>query len=149
MEPTDVNRNETESIVEARARVLALMVAANGRVDPRELQALDELGAFERIGVTRERFVALAEECLQDVGASLAEATWLRARDQAYLDRLLEAVTDPDERLLLCRLAAAVVTADGRVSGDERLVYDHVLARWRVSRVMVTQAILQRVERAA
>ena len=149
MEPTDVNRNETESIVEARARVLALMVAANGRVDPRELQALDELGAFERIGVTRERFVALAEECLQDVGASLAEATWLRARDQAYLDRLLEAVTEPDERLLLCRLAAAVVTADGRVSGDERLVYDHVLARWRVSRVMVTQAILQRVERAA
>lgn len=149
MEHTNVNRSESEANVEARARVLALMVAANGRVDPRELQVLDDLDAFERVGVTRERFVALAEECLQDMGAGLAEATWLRARDQAYLDRLLEAVTDPNERLLLCRLAAAVVTADGRVSGDERLVFDHVLARWRVSRVMVTQAILQRVERGA
>lgn len=149
MEHTEVNRSETASSVEAQARVLALMVAANGRVDPRELQVLEDLGAFERIGVTRERFVALAQECLHDVGAGLAEATWLRARDQAYLDSLLEAVTDPNERLLLCRLAAAVVTADGRVSGDERLVYDHVLARWRVSRVMVTQAILQRVERGA
>lgn len=149
MEHIEVNRSESESSVEARARVLALMVAANGRVDPRELQALEDLGAFERIGVTRERFVALAQECVQDVGAGLADATWLRARDQAYLDGLLEAVTDPNERLLLCRLAAAVVTADGRVSGDERLVFDHVLARWRVSRVMVTQAILQRVERGA
>lgn len=149
MEHTEVNRSETESSVEAQARVLALMVAANGRVDPRELQVLEDLGAFERIGMTRERFVALAQECLHDVGAGLAEAPWLRARDQAYLDSLLEAVTDPNERLLLCRLAAAVVTADGRVSGDERLVYDHVLARWRVSRVMVTQAILQRVERGA
>lgn len=142
-------RHDTRPFSAAAARVLALMVAANGRVDPRELQVLDDLDAFERVGVTRERFVALAEECLQDMGAGLAEATWLRARDQAYLDRLLEAVTDPNERLLLCRLAAAVVTADGRVSGDERLVYDHVLARWRVSRVMVTQAILQRVERGA
>ncbi|HSB23253.1 MAG TPA: hypothetical protein VLE94_09105 [Burkholderiaceae bacterium] len=140
---------KSESGSEARARVLALMVAANGRIDPRELQALEELGAYERIGVPRERFVALARECLHDVGAGLAECSWLRARDQAYVDRLLDAITDPHERLVLCRLAAAAVTADGQVSGDERLVYDHVLARWHVSRDMVTQAILQHVERGA
>jgi len=125
----------------AAARVLALMVAANGRADPSELQALDELDAFERLGLPRTRFAALVHECLQEVGSGLAECSWLRARDQAYVDRLLDAVTDPQERLMVCRLAAATVTADGQVSCDERLVFDHALARWRISRSMLTEAI--------
>lgn len=127
---------------EAAARVLAVMVAANGRIDARELEALDELEAFARLGVPQERFVVLARECLDEIGSGLGECSWLRAREMVYLDRLLDAVTDPAQRLLLCRLAAAVVTADGRVTNDERLVFDHVLARWRISRAMVTDAIL-------
>jgi hypothetical protein len=124
------------------ARVLALMVAANGRADPREVRALQDIGAFERLGLPRERFLALVDECLEAVGHGLAECSWLRVRDQAYLDRLLDAVVDPQERLLVCRMAAAALTADGQVSGDERLVYDHMLARWRIHRSQVTEAIL-------
>lgn len=126
----------------AAARVLALMVAANGRADPRELQALEDVDAFARLGVPREHFLALVDECLKEVGHGLAECSWLRARDQAYIDRLLDAVVDPHERLMVCRLAAAAVTADGIVSGDERLMFDHALARWRISRSMVSEAIL-------
>lgn len=132
---------------DASARVLALMVAANGHVDPRELDTLEELDAFALLGMPRTRFTALAHDCLQEVGIGLSECSWLRARDLAYVDHLLEAVADPQERLLLCRLAAAVVTADGEVSCGERLVYDHVLARWHINRSMVTEAILQHVER--
>ncbi|WP_298831934.1 hypothetical protein [uncultured Piscinibacter sp.] len=139
--------NETRPASDAPARVLALMMVANGHIDPRELEILEELDAFERIGVPRERFVALAQDCLREVGSGLAECSWLRARDQAYVDRLLDAVTDPQMRLVLCRLAAATITADGCVSGEERLVYEHVLARWHISRAMVTQAILSHVER--
>lgn len=126
----------------AAARVLALMVAANGRADPRELQALERLHAFDRLGLPQARFSGLVHECLQEVGTGLAECSWLRARDQSYVDQLLDAVTDPQERLMVCRLAAAVVTADGQVSGDERLVFDHALARWHVSRSMLSDAIL-------
>lgn len=126
----------------AAARVLALMVAANGRADPRELQALEGADAYARLGLPRERFLALVDECLREIGHGLAECSWLRARDQAYADRLLDAVLDPRERLAVCRLAATALTADGQVSGDERLVYDHMLARWRISRSMVTEAIL-------
>lgn len=132
---------------DASARVLALMVAANGHIDPREMQALEELGAFRLLGVPRARFTALARDCLQEVGIGLSECSWLRSRDLAYVDQLLEAVTDPQERLLLCRLAAAAITADGHVSSGERLVYDHALARWHINRSMVTDAILQHVER--
>ena len=134
--------NEPRQPRTAAARVLALMVACNGRADPSELQALDELDACARLGLPRAHFSALVQECLQEVGSGLAECSWLRASDEAYVNRLLDAVTDPQERLMVCRLAAAAVTADGRVSGDERLVFDHALARWHISRSMLTDAIL-------
>lgn len=126
----------------AAARVLALMVAANGRADPREVQALEQIDAFERLGVPREHFLALVDQCLKEVGHGLAECSWLRVRDQAYVDALLDAVVDPQERLMVCRMATAALTADGQVSPDERLVYDHTLARWHINRSMVTEAIL-------
>ena len=44
--------------------------------------------------------------------------------------------------MLVCRLAAAVITADGCISVDERMVYSHVLGHWRICQSMVTQAIL-------
>ncbi|MBN9203715.1 MAG: TerB family tellurite resistance protein [Methylibium petroleiphilum] len=127
---------------EAAACVLALMVAANGRIDPREIQALEALRAFERLGVRRERFLELARGCLDDIGSTLCECSWLRSPALAYIDALLDRVDDPARRVLVCRLAAAVITADGCISVDERMVYSHVLGRWRISQSMVTQAIL-------
>lgn len=118
------------------------MVDANGRIDPREMQALDALQAFERLGIRRERFLELARGCLDDVGSTLCECSWLRAPAVAYIDALLDQVDDMTIRMLVCRLAAAVITADVFISVDERMVYSHVLGRWRVSQSMVTQAIL-------
>jgi tellurite resistance protein len=126
---------------EAPARALAAMVAANGRIDEREMRALAGLDAFRRLGVTRQRLVDLASQCLAEVGAQLCDRLWLNATDTAYLNALLDAVGSREERLLVCRLAAAVITADGRVTRDERLVYDHALTRWQISQAMVTEAI--------
>lgn len=126
----------------AAAHALALIVSANGRIDPRELAMLDELDAFARLGVSRQQFVELAQLSLLRIGAQLAERKRLRPADRRLIEELLAAVAEPELRLLVCRLAAAVVTADGRVSSDERLVYGHMMARWRISDAMVTQAIL-------
>lgn len=127
---------------EASAHALAMIVAANGRIDERELHALEQLDAFRRLGVSRERFIDLAHRCVSDVGAQLCDRSWLGAHHIAYVNALLDAVPGADSRLLVCRLAAAVVTADGRVTHDERLVYDHALAHWHISQAGVTQAIL-------
>lgn len=142
-EGTEMKTNESAPPRLAAARVLALMVASNGRADPCEMEALDGLDAFDRLGLPRALFETLVHECLEDVGTGLAECSWLRSRDEAYIDRLLEAVGDPQERLMVCRLAAAALTADGRVSGDERLVFDHALSRWHISRSMLSEAILR------
>lgn len=127
---------------EALAHALAMIVAANGRIDERELGALDQLDAFRRVGVSRERFVEIARSCVADVGAHLCDRSWLCVEHMAYIDALLDAVPGTEGRMLVCRLAAAVITADGRVTHDERLVYDHALARWRINQSDVTRAIL-------
>lgn len=117
---------------EAAAHVLAMLVAANGRIDERELRVLQERDAFRRLGIDEERFVALAQDCLGDVGAWLCELSWLPAEFENYIDELLDAVDDPLQRQLVCGLAAAVLEADGTISDSERLAYQHTLARWRV-----------------
>ena len=127
---------QTES---AAARVLALLVSANGKIDDAELARLESLRAFERLGMARADFVDLARRCLVDVGAGLCERSWLRSSDMHYVDALLDAVPDPAMRLLVCRLSAAAISADGKVSADERLLYGHMLARWRIHPDAVTQ----------
>jgi hypothetical protein len=128
---------------EALAHALAMIVAADGRIHEHELSTLDQLDAFRRVGVTRERFVGIAGSCVAEVGAHLCDRSWLCADHLAYIDALLDAVSGTEGRMLVCRLAAAVITADGSVTHDERLVYDHALARWRIDQSEVVQAILR------
>lgn len=123
----------------AAAWVLALLVSANGRIDDTELARLEGLRAFERLGIAQQDFVELARRCLVDIGAGLCERSWLRSSDIYYADALLDAVSDPAMRLLVCRLSAAAISADGKVSADERLLYGHMLARWRIHPDAVTQ----------
>lgn len=126
---------------ECVARALALLTAANARVDNRELKRLDELDAYQRIGVSRARFVELAQACRDEVGEKLVGYSWMSADDIGRIDRILDAVNDPQLRILVCRLAAAAITADSCVCDAERMVFDHMLGRWHVNRSMVTEAI--------
>ena len=106
--------NDAEPIAhDAAARVLALMLAARGWINDCELQALDEIDAFRRLGIDRDRFVNLAQAYAHDMGSHLGETSWLRDGDRAYVDSLLRQVTDPDERCLVCRLATAAMAAGG------------------------------------
>lgn len=135
--------DEIASTTEIPARVLAMMVAANGRLDERELRVLDEHDAFRRLRVSRQRFVDLVRACVKDVGANLCERSWLCAADETYADALLDTVADSELRLLICRLADAIIAAEGDVTHDERLIYRHALARWHISQERVTDATLR------
>ena len=127
---------------ESSARALALLIGADAHLDRREVARLEELDAFRRIGVSRARFLELVESCCRDVGEYLAGQSWLSLEDLQRIDQILDAVDDPAKRLLVCRLAASVLPADGRVSEAERLIYDHVLGYWHINRSAVTEAIL-------
>lgn len=126
---------------ESPARILALAVAADGRIDEHELESLERPDAFRRIGISRDRFVDLTRDSLEAIGPDLNKRLWLGPSELHYLEALLCTVPDAELRLLICRLAAAVLVADGPVTRGERLVYDHVCARWCISQAMVVQAI--------
>ncbi|MDH4289488.1 MAG: TerB family tellurite resistance protein [Aquincola sp.] len=133
---------------DAGARLLAMVVSADGRVDARELQALDLLDAFSRIGISRHRFATLARRRIEDFGAGLSQRGWLRITEQVQIDRLAGSIDDPQQRILLARMAAAVITADGAVSRVERRVYEHLLDCWQLGSTAVTQAILHDAPRS-
>lgn len=119
--------------VDARARALAVLVAARGGLGARELAALRRLDAFRQIGVTADRFKKLAAECLPDL-CHAYECSWIPASDETLIDALLDAVRDPNQRRLIASLAVAATADDGLGRQEERRVLDHALARWHIDR---------------
>jgi hypothetical protein len=131
----------TSAASDAAATLLAIVVSANGRVDPRAVAELDRLGACERLGIRRQDFLSLADAALEEIGRPLSRAQWLRPSDRSRMLALQQAVHDRALRLLVCRLSAAAITADGSVSGGERQVYESLLGQWALTESMVVEAI--------
>jgi len=127
---------------EAPARALALLLAAHGPLGAEEWHELERVGAFRRLGISTVRFRELLQHCAADVGGSLHDRSWLRAEEADYVNAVLDAVTDPAARLLVLQLSMAAITADGRISRDERMVYLHCQARWGISPQRVMQALV-------
>jgi hypothetical protein len=125
--------NAMPTLHEGAARTVALIIAAGGCIDDCEMRALDGIHAFRNLGIDHDRFVELARTYAHELGSHLGETSWLRDCDRAYVDNVLHQVTDPDERLLTCRLAAAAMAAGGRVCDEQRMLYEHMLASWHMS----------------
>lgn len=115
------------------AQVLAVLIASKGRIERREWQAMANADAYHRIGVSQVRFAELVEGCLRDLGANLLDHQWLSAGNVAQIDRVLARVTDREQRLLVCALAADVLKTRDHMSGYDGLVLDHAMARWHLT----------------
>ena len=128
---------------QAMARVLALVVSHDSRVKAREMKMLTQLRAFERIGVDEDDFDDLVEEGSVDTAARhlAGGAAFLGWRDIEQIEQALDAVQQPGHRLMLCRFAAGVITADGRVSDIERLTFNHICNRWGYTPSDIARAI--------
>ena len=126
---------------EALARVLVLMMLTDCEVDEREIDMLDRLDAFNRIGMSRQHFMRVARDHCAALQQRMGQAGSLRHNDPSLVDELLAGVRDPVKRLLVSRLAAALLTADGKVHDIERVTYDHMLGRWGLTRADVQAAI--------
>lgn len=126
----------------AMAQVLAMVMATSPGLDAREVDMLERLDAFRRIGLSENTFLRIARDCQRGACQGLARHQSLYPDDLEAIDEILDRVHDAGLRLLVCRLAGCVVTADGRVSEVERQVYDRMLARWGYTRASLARAIL-------
>lgn len=116
-------RSYSANSPEAKARVIALALLADGRLDSQELDHLSRRDAFRRLGLTREDFFQVLYDCCAD----LSTAT---ARDECYLltpeilADLFSEISEPGERNVLLGLIFDVIRCDGRLHlGEARLFW--------------------------
>jgi hypothetical protein len=126
----------------AMAQVLAMVMASHARGDRRELRLLEGLDAFKRIGLSETAFLRMVSKLRHGACRALVDHAWLHGDDLEMMDAILDGVRDSRHRLLLCRLASCVITADGCIEDRERAVYQHMLLRWGHTPSSVAQAIL-------
>ena len=114
---------------QAAARIVALALIANGRIQAVETAALGALRAPERLGLTQPQWHSV----IQDLCADLLGPA--RCGDEGcisseLLDSMLDELDDDTTRRLVLRFCSAVVHADRQVDDGESFVLLAAIERW-------------------
>jgi len=122
-------RSYARNSPEAMARIIALVMLADADLDDAEVEMLDRLGIYERIGASRKTFIRVVKEYFDDL---LNDNTGDRIRlfDAKRLDTVLDAVDDEKKRVDLCRMMLRLISADGTMNDAELATLRHVLFHW-------------------
>jgi len=116
---------------EAAARLVALVLIADGHVCRSELDALDHLEAARELGLQPGAMPGIVQTLCEDLllGA-YASGSLLANVDDDALASLMAEVTDPVLRGKVLRLAVAVANADRHLAEGEVLVLEAARRHW-------------------
>jgi hypothetical protein len=116
---------------QAAARVLTLLMLADGHLSRPELDQLTRMDAHGRLGLERdELFKVLNTYCEERLQAT--HMNWVLACqiDLPTLRQLLAEIESPDLQRTLMELCVALVGVDADVADDERLVLTEAALAW-------------------
>lgn len=122
-------RSYPRNSAEAAARIVALALIANGRVQAAEVAVLDALQAAEQLGLSRARWHGVIHELCADLLEPARFGDEGRIPGEV-LERMLDDVEDGDTRRLVLRLCSAVVQADRQIDDCESIVLLAAIERW-------------------
>ncbi len=118
---------------EAAARLLALVLVADGHVCRSEFDTLEQVGAAAALGLPPQALPqvvhALCEDLLMQADAS---GSLMSGVDEGVVEALLDEVDDPALQGRVLDLAMAVASADRHVADGETWVIEAALRRWRL-----------------
>ena len=116
---------------EAAARLVALVLIADGHVCRSELDALDHAEAARELGLQPDAMPGIVQTLCEDLllGA-YASGSLLANVDDDALASLMAEVTDPVLRERVLRLAVAVADADQHLAEGEVLVLEAARRHW-------------------
>jgi uncharacterized tellurite resistance protein B-like protein len=117
---------------EAIARVLALTMMVDCSIHPREVSALDRLGAHAQLGLSRDALLALLGRCFEEQMRALRTEGRARLVEDACIDTALAAITRPQDRLLAYRLVVELLPADGQLAEAELALLQKMLDHWHL-----------------
>lgn len=116
---------------EAAARIVALVLIADGQMCNAEIAVLRAMGAEQALGLEPHLLphivYTLSEELL---ARGAAQGAFIGSIDDGTLAQLLAEVTDPALQRTVLRLALAAAGADGRLADGEALVMRAARQHW-------------------
>lgn len=125
-------RNYPRNSPEAAARILALLLIADGNVCQSELRRLESLGAARAIGLEPDGLLRIVQTLCEDLMAASAGGEWLTAPpDDATLAALFDEIDAPALRRTVLDLAEATAEADRHVAVGESHLLDSLRRHWR------------------
>jgi uncharacterized tellurite resistance protein B-like protein len=128
-------RNYPKNSPQAAGRIVALAMVADGHLSRTEIETLEQVGAYEQLGLDREALHGVlqgfCEDLLQARPSHWGDATQIDART---LNQLLAEVDDPALRSVVLRLCIAVVEGDGHIADGEAVVLVSAVEQWGLSK---------------
>ncbi|MDP3424541.1 MAG: hypothetical protein Q8S32_12355 [Burkholderiaceae bacterium] len=117
---------------QSAARVLAVVVLADGHCSQTELALIRAQQATTQLGLTADAWECVVRDFVDDLMlASRSEWTGAGRMDAHTREQLLSEVTDPGLQERLRALARSVVLVDGHVTDDELLVLSTMDRLWQ------------------
>ncbi|MBX3686634.1 MAG: hypothetical protein KF909_10890 [Rhodocyclaceae bacterium] len=117
---------------QALARLVAMVVVADGRLHDLELKWLDQRGIYDALGINAAGFGEVLLDLCRDVVLE-AEQQRLYLFDPARLKRLAADVDDPQLQRVVLSAMLVVAKADGRLSAGEQILLRFLLEHWNIS----------------
>lgn len=134
-------RSYPQNSPEAAARIVAMMMLADGHACHSESAALDNLPPHESLGISREILLDVMQDFCQDIQAC-GQHQWSHASclDERTIQCFMAEIDDPYLRRKLLKLCASVVEADRHVSEGESLLLGVAVASWGMQYEMLARS---------
>ena len=115
---------------EAIARVLAMTMITDAKLDDRELDAMETLGIYTRLGLTKEEFaIVVADYCDELIEEGDIDGK-INLMDHDRIEAILAPVTDPSRQVDVAAMALLIAKADGGIHDTELELLRTILDRW-------------------
>lgn len=115
----------------AKARLTALALWADGRLDDQELDDLERRQAFAKLGLTRDQFFQVLYDLCADVATTPnREDSCLIS--QKILEGMFAEISEPQEQKVLLRVIFDVIRSDGHLTLGEARLYWSAIDAWHL-----------------
>lgn len=118
---------------QAIARILAMVIVTDNKLDPRELEMPEKLHFYEAIGINREEFVRVFYDYCEDLFDSADDKGIVHLVDVERINHFLEEIDDRRKQVLTCAMALDLAKADEEFSDVEIALVRHMMGHWSVS----------------
>lgn len=115
----------------AMARLIILALLADGRLDKREFDSLEQRGVYETLGMSREDFVAVLFDFCSDA-ARLPHGNGCYTLSPATLEGLFAEVDSPTARKRLMRHIFEIISSDGVLADGEEQLFWNAVDAWKL-----------------